>query len=83
MCIRDRDKIRPFIGQDLIKVLIGLRRSGKTILLSQIRDELLESGVPKENIIEINFESRRFKKLEDPENFYQYVTGRAEQARCV
>ena len=48
------DKIRPFIDQDLIKVLIGLRRSGKTILLSQIRDVLLERGVPKENIIEIN-----------------------------
>ena len=74
------DKIRPFIDQDLIKVLIGLRRSGKTILLSQIRDLLLERGVPKENIIEINFESRRFKKLEDADNFYQYVTERAEQA---
>lgn len=73
------DKIRPFIDQDLIKVLIGLRRSGKTILLSQIRDVLLERGVPKENIIEINFESRRFKKLEDADNFYQYVTERAEQ----
>ena len=57
------DKIRPFIDQDLIKVLIGLRRSGKTILLSQIRDVILENGVPKENIIEINFESRRFKKI--------------------
>ena len=34
------NKIRPFIDQDLIKVLIGLRRSGKTILLSQIRDVL-------------------------------------------
>lgn len=55
------NKIRPFIDQDLIKVLIGLRRSGKTILLSQIRDVLLERGVPRENIIEINFESRRFK----------------------
>ena len=74
------NKIRPFIDQDLIKVLIGLRRSGKTILLSQIRDVLLERGVPKENIIEINFESRRFKKLEDADNFYQYVTERAEQA---
>ena len=36
--------------------------------------------MPKENIIEINFESRRFKKLEDADNFYQYVTERAEQA---
>ena len=47
------DKIRPFIDQDLIKVLIGLRRSGKTILLSQIRDVLLERGVPKENIMPV------------------------------
>lgn len=74
------DRIRPFIDQDLIKVLIGIRRSGKTILLSQIRDILLESGISKENIIEINFESRRFKKLEDADIFYQYVTERAEKA---
>lgn len=73
------DQIRPFIDQDLIKVLIGLRRSGKTILLSQIRDILLERGVPKENIIEINFESRRYRKLEDADTFYQYVTERAEK----
>ena len=56
------NRIRPFIDQDLIKVLIGLRRSGKTILLSQIRDILLERGVAEENIIEINFESRRLEK---------------------
>lgn len=75
------DRIRPFMGQDLIKVLIGLRRSGKTILLSQIRDVLLERGVSKENIIEINFESRRFKELEAADIFYQYVTERVNQAK--
>lgn len=75
------DRIRPFIDQDLIKVLIGLRRSGKTILLSQIRDVLLERGVSKENIIEINFESRRFKELEAADIFYQYVTERVNQAK--
>ncbi|HJA12493.1 MAG TPA: ATP-binding protein [Candidatus Mediterraneibacter merdipullorum] len=74
------DQISPFIDKDLIKVLIGLRRSGKTILLSQIRDILLARGVPEKNIIEINFESRRFKKLEDADAFYQYVMERAEQA---
>ncbi len=41
------DQISPFIDKDLIKVLIGLRRSGKTILLSQIRDILLDQGVPE------------------------------------
>ena len=75
------DRIRPFMDQDLIKVLIGLRRSGKTILLSQIRDVLLERGVSKENIIEINFESRRFKELEAADIFYQYVTERVNQAK--
>lgn len=75
------DRIRPFIDQDLIKVLSGLRRSGKTILLSQIRDVLLERGVSKENIIEINFESRRFKELEAADIFYQYVTERVNQAK--
>ena len=74
------DQISPFIDKDLIKILIGLRRSGKTILLSQIRDILLDQGVPEKNIIEINFESRRFKKLEDADAFYQYVMERAEQA---
>ena len=75
------DRIRPFIDQDLIKVLIGLRRSGKTILLSQIRDVLLERGVSKENIKEINLESRRFKELEAADIFYQYVTERVKQAK--
>lgn len=74
------DRICPFIDQDLIKVLTGLRRSGKTILLSQIRDILLERGVPEDNIIEINFESRRYKSLEDADAFYQYITERAEKA---
>lgn len=74
------ERICPFIDQDLIKVLIGLRRSGKTILLSQIRDIILERGVPRENIIEINFESRRFKDLENADALYQYVTERAEKA---
>ena len=52
------EKIRPFIDADLIKILIGLRRSGKTILLGQIRELIREKGVPEENLIEINFESR-------------------------
>ena len=60
------EKIRPFIDADLIKILIGLRRSGKTILLGQIRELIREKGVPEENLIEINFESRKFRQLENP-----------------
>ena len=44
MIIRERilERIRPFYDSDLIKVLIGLRRSGKSVILQQIREELLQ-----------------------------------------
>ena len=48
------DKIIPLIDKNLIKVLTGVRRSGKTVLLSQIQDLLLSRGVPKDNIISIS-----------------------------
>ncbi len=53
MVIRENylSKIRPFIGKDIIKVLTGIRRSGKSVLLEQIRDEI---GSP--NTIFLNFE---------------------------
>ena len=40
------DKIIPFIDQDLIKVLVGIRRCGKTVLLGQIKDVLLQRNIP-------------------------------------
>ena len=46
-------KIRDYYDVDLIKVITGIRRCGKSVLLSQIRDEIIEKGVLKENIIEI------------------------------
>lgn len=48
--------IRGFYETDLIKVITGIRRSGKSIILKQIKEELLDSGVSAENIIYINFE---------------------------
>ena len=55
------DKIIPFIDQDLIKVLVGIRRCGKTVLLGQIKDVLLQRNIPAQNIIQANFESMRFR----------------------
>ena len=50
-------KIRPFINKDLVKVLTGIRRSGKSTLLQLVQQELLSEGVPVTQIYSINFES--------------------------
>lgn len=41
----------------MIKIIYGMRRSGKSVILNQIKDELLNNGIKEENIIYINFES--------------------------
>lgn len=49
-------RIRPFIGNELIKVLTGLRRSGKSVMLELIQDELAASGISRSQFLTINFE---------------------------
>lgn len=57
------NRIRPFIGSELIKVLTGLRRSGKSVMLDLIREELIASGVSDTQFISINFENMRNARL--------------------
>lgn len=49
MIIREKylSKIRPFYDQDLIKVIMGVRRCGKSVILLQIIDELQARGIPE------------------------------------
>lgn len=56
-------RIRPFIGNELIKVMTGIRRSGKSVMLELIKEELTESGVSAEQFISINFEDMRYSHL--------------------
>jgi predicted AAA+ superfamily ATPase len=51
-------KLRQLKDQRLIKVITGIRRSGKSTLLQAFRNELIETGVKKTNIIFLNFEER-------------------------
>ena len=64
MVIRERylKLIRPFYKQDLIKVLIGIRRSGKSVILKQIMDELRNNGIYDKHIIYINFEDYDYEE---------------------
>ena len=50
-------KIRPFMGKDLIKVLTGIRRCGKSVMLELIKEELQAGGVSPAQFIHINFDS--------------------------
>ena len=66
-------KIRPFYENELIKVLIGIRRSGKSIILKQIQDELLTNGVDSEHIIFINFEDLAFSFIKNETDLHNYI----------
>ncbi len=57
------DQIRQIIGTDFIKVIVGLRRCGKTSLLKSIMEELQNQGINKENIIYISFELVEYKNI--------------------
>lgn len=73
------DKIISFIDKPLIKVIIGVRRSGKTVLLSQIAD-IISERVEKSRLLSINFESYRNRKFQDPDSLYTYVLEKSSEA---
>lgn len=72
MVIRENwlKKIRPFYENELVKVLIGIRRCGKSVILKQIADEIHTDDSHK---IFINFEDLQFALLTDEMSLYEYV----------
>jgi len=72
-----------FIDKPFIKVITGIRRSGKSAILSLLKEELLRKGIGEENIIHINFESFEFSEIDEADKLYQYVkTKIAGKERC-
>jgi uncharacterized protein len=68
------NRIRPFIDKPMVKVLTGLRRSGKSSLLTALAHELKDSGVAESQIVRVNLESFRFAHLKDAEALYGHVS---------
>jgi len=66
-------KIRPFINKDLIKVLTGMRRSGKSVMLDLIKEELLSSEVDPSQFISINFENMNYTHLCDAVSLHNEI----------
>ena len=75
MIIREKylSKIRPFYDQDLIKVIMGVRRCGKSVILLQIINELKEKGIPDSQIIYINFEYEDYAFIKNDMDLHNYI----------
>lgn len=70
------NKIKEFREKNLIKVVTGVRRSGKSVLLEQFQDELKKDGVTEEHIIDLNFEKIENDELLDYKKLHTYITER-------
>lgn len=73
------EQIRPFIGTDLVKVLTGIRRSGKSVMLDLIKNELIETGVDSSCFIAINFEKMSNAHLCTAESLHDEIMAIAEK----
>ena len=80
MLIREKylSKIRPFYDVDLIKVIIGIRRCGKSVVLLQIMDELRSKGINNSQIIYINFEDEDYAYIKDDKDLHEFVKAKIE-----
>ena len=72
------EQLRRWREKDVVKVLTGIRRCGKSTLLSMFREELRQSGVPKENIISLNLEGIEGIDITESRQLLQYFVERIQ-----
>jgi len=75
------EQIRPYYESDIIKVITGVRRAGKSILLDTIREELAETGVDDKHIIYLNFEDLDFDYIVDASDLNKEIKSRIEDEK--
>ena len=68
------NQIKDFIDKPVIKVITGMRRCGKSVILQQIKELLLCQGIDGTQIFYVNFESLKYENLKDYRSLYQAVT---------
>jgi len=73
-------KIKPYIGKQIIKVLVGARRVGKTVILHQL-SEYVKKKDPQANIVFINKEYYEFKDIKNNEDLYSYVNSNLKEKK--
>lgn len=74
-------RIRPFYDSEMVKVITGIRRCGKSTLMQQIIAEIQQRNVADDHIIYINFENYKFRKISNPDALYEYVENRIKDTK--
>ena len=72
------EKIVPFIDKDVIKVLTGIRRSGKSVMLKLLMEELKNRGINQNQFIYINFENLKYRNLKNYERLYDFILNKVD-----
>jgi hypothetical protein len=67
------ERIRPFYNSEMVKVITGIRRCGKSTIMRQMIQELIETKIPESKIIYINFEDYKYRKICNADSLYEYV----------
>lgn len=67
------DEIKPFINKTQIKIITGIRRSGKSTVLRLLKEQLMLEGIKQEQIITINFESFAYSELLEAPKLYLFI----------
>lgn len=66
-------QIRPFYDSEMVKVITGIRRCGKSTLMKQIMEEIQMQKVDNEHLLYINFEDYKYRKISSPDALYEYI----------
>ncbi len=75
-------RIRPFMNTEMIKVITGIRRCGKSVMMELIQQELRQGGISEDQILALNLESRADSRVKDTEALLQAVqTHKAEAGK--
>src|SRR5690554_7633930 len=70
------EAIKSFIDKPQVKIITGIRRSGKSTVLRLLKEELLQRGVLQEQILAVNFESFTFYDILEAKKLYQFIGDR-------